>query len=76
MTTTPYVAIGPDELGEQTEVIWCPRCETEHPIEYGTSQTLLPDGKSWSEPKLSKLAGFYKCQGELYLGTVDGRQWK
>lgn len=75
MSAIPYVAVGPDELGEQTEVIACPRCKEEHAIEYGTSKTLRPDN-TWSEPVPSKLLGFYKCQGKLYLGTVEGRKWK
>lgn len=76
MTAIPYVAIGSDELGEQTEMIRCPSCQDEHPIEYGTSKTLMPDGKTWSEPKPSRLLGFYKCHGKLYLGTVGGRKWR
>jgi len=75
MTTTPYVAIGHEELGEPTEAIHCPHCDQEHPIEYGTSKTLLPDN-TWSEPVPSKLLGYYKCQGKLYLGTIQGRKWK
>lgn len=75
MSASPYVAVGPDELGEQTEVIACPRCKEEHAIEYGTSKTLQPDN-TWSEPVSSKLLGFYKCQGKLYLGTVEGRKLK
>lgn len=73
--TTPYVAIGMNELWEETETIQCPRCGQDHPIEYGTSKTLLPDN-TWTEPKPSKLLGFYRCQDAMYLGTVEGRRWK
>lgn len=76
MTAIPYVAISADELGEPTEVIHCTRCGEQHSIEYGTSQALMPDGKSWSKPKPSRLVGFYECRGELYLGTIDGKRWK
>lgn len=69
---TEFVAIGGEELGEPTETIRCRLCGQEHPIEYGTSKTLLPDN-TWTEPTLSKIAGFYKCDGKLYLGTLDGR---
>lgn len=71
----PYVAIGPDELAEPAEAVDCTRCGEQHVIEYGTSRTLLADN-TWSEPVPSKKLGFYKCGGELYLGTVEGRRWK
>lgn len=73
--SVPFVAIGADELGDPTEVAQCAVCGAEHPIEYGTSRTLLPDG-TWSEPKPSRTLGFYRCGGQLYLGTIDGRRWK
>lgn len=72
---TPYIAIGNDELGDFTEIIECPRCNSIHNIEYGTSRTLLPNG-TWSEPKESKTTGFYKCGDDLYLGTINGRKLK
>lgn len=75
MSDIPYVAIGADELGEPTETIDCARCGQTHPIEYATSQTLRADN-TWTEPVPSKLLGFYKCCGELYVGTVKGRRWK
>lgn len=75
MSDIPYVAIGADELGEATETIDCARCGQKHPIEYGTSKTLREDG-TWSEPVPIKTLGFYKCSGQLYVGTVDGRRWK
>lgn len=75
MTAIPYVAIGADELGEPTEVIHCTRCGEPHAIEYGTSKTLRADN-TWSDPAPSKTLGFYECQGQLYLGTVNGRRWK
>ena len=75
MRMTPYLAIGHEELGEPTEAIDCPHCGQNHAIEYGTIQTLLPDD-TWSEPAPSKLLGYYKCRGKLYLGTVEGRKWR
>lgn len=75
MTSVPYVAIGPDELGEPAEVIRCASCGQTHPIEYGTSRTLRPDN-TWTEPVPSKTLGFYSCGGHLYVGTVNGREWK
>lgn len=75
MSDLPYVAIGSDELGEPAEVIECARCGQTHQIEYGTSQTLRADN-TWTAPVPSKKLGFYKCSGNLYLGTVEGRRWK
>ena len=76
MTDIPYVAIGADELGEPAEAIQCARCGQTHQIEYGTSRTLLADGVTWSEPVPSRTLGFYKCAGQLFVGTVGGRRWK
>lgn len=74
--SVPFVAIGADELGDPTEIAQCAVCGAEHPIEYGTSRTLLPGGTSWSEPTPSRLLGFYSCDGKTFLATIDGRRWK
>ena len=73
--SVPFIAIGADELGEATEIAQCAVCGGEHSAKYGTSRMLLPDG-TWSEPKPSRLLGFYSCGGKTYLATIDGRRWK
>ena len=75
MTDIPYITVGAEELGEPANEILCPHCGDMHPIQYGTSKKLLPDG-TWSDPVPDKLVGFYKCNGKLYLGTINGRLWK
>lgn len=72
---TPFIAVGEDELGEPTEIIRCAMCSADHPVEYGTSRTLMPDG-AWSDPKLSRLLGFFRCGTETYLATISGRGLK
>lgn len=72
MSPLPFIAIGDDQLGDLAEVVECARCGAAHPIEYGTSRTLLPDN-TWSEPVPSKTLGFYQCEGNLYVGTVKGK---
>lgn len=67
-----YLAVGEKELGPEAEAILCPTCGQTHPIEYGTSRRLQDDG-TWTDPAPSKSAGFYKCQGKLYIGTINGR---
>jgi hypothetical protein len=69
------LAIGPDELGDEIEQFNCPHCGQVHEIEYGTSKTLLPGG-TWSKPVPSKLLGFYRCEGQLYLASLNGRSIK
>lgn len=69
----PYIAIGNTELGEPAgETIECLFCKQQHPIEYGTSRRVLENGE-WSEPKVYKTLGFYKCSDKSYLASVDGR---
>lgn len=68
------IAIGNNELGapvENDEIV-CPHCGKTHQLEYGTSRMLMPD-RTWSEPVVSKTTGFYKCEGQLYLGSINGR---
>ena len=73
MDSEPFIAIGNDELGDPVgDTIRCDKCGGEHPLEYGTSRTLQDDG-TWSEPKPSRLIGFYKCGGDTYLGSLNGR---
>ena len=67
-----YLAVGNEELGPEAEEILCPICGQTHQIEYGTSSRLQDDG-TWTDPVPSKSTGFYKCQGKLYLGTINGR---
>lgn len=71
--SVPFIAIGADELGEPTEVAQCAVCAGEHPVEYGTSRTLLTDG-TWSEPRPSRLLGFYQCGDDLFVATINGRR--
>jgi len=67
------IAIGNDELGpEAGESIACDKCGYTHPIEFGTSRTLKDDG-TWTESHPSKLVGFYRCGGQLYLASLNGR---
>jgi hypothetical protein len=72
MTDIPFIAVGAEELGEHVEEILCPHCGHTHPIKYGTSQTLLPDG-ALSAPKPCSLLGYYMCDGKAYLATLNGR---
>lgn len=76
MSDIPFIAVGNNELGEPTEAVACKHCGQEHPIEYGTSKTLLPDGVTWSEPVPSKMLGFYQCGEKMYLGTIEGRAFR
>ena len=69
------LTIGSDELGDEIEEVTCPHCGEVHPIEYGTSRTLQYDG-TWSEPKPSKMLGYYKCGGKTYLASIEGRAIK
>lgn len=72
MNDIPFIAVGAGELGAPANEILCPHCGNMHPIKYGTSRTLLPDG-TWSEPKPDGLLGYYKCDGKVYLATLNGR---
>lgn len=67
------LAIGNDELGKEIDEVLCPHCGAVHAIEYGTSKRLMPDN-TWSEPKPDKSLGFYRCGGELYLASLNGRE--
>lgn len=72
---TPYFAIGNDELDRLPvagDGVVCKICGKTHPIEFGTSKSLMPDG-SWSRPTVSRLAGFYTCGKDTYLASIDGR---
>jgi hypothetical protein len=71
--TTPFIAVGDEELGEPTEIIRCEMCGGEHPIEYGTCRSSLGDG-TWSDPAPSRLLGFYRCGDGVFLGTIKGRK--
>lgn len=75
-SAVPFLAIDNNELGAHTEIVECAKCGGTHQIEYGTSQTLLPDGVTWSEPQPSRTLGFYTCGDKTYLGTVEGRALK
>ena len=68
---TPFIAVGAGELGEPADEILCPHCGRTHPIQYGTSRTLLPDG-TWSELKPDRLLGYYECD-KVYLATINGK---
>lgn len=73
--STPYLAIGNDELTEDAaDIVRCDRCGGAHRIEFGTSRQSLPGG-GWSEPAPSKLLGFVKCGGKLYLASVNGKRF-
>lgn len=72
MTDIPFIAVGAEELGEPANEILCPNCGNIHPIQYGTSKKLLPDG-TWSESKPCGLLGYYMCEGKTYLATLNGR---
>lgn len=73
MSDLPFVAIGNDELGEPVgESITCRTCGEQHAIEYGKSRTLRDDG-TWTEYTPSKVLGFYRCCGQLYLASLGGR---
>ena len=72
MTDIPFITVGAEELGEHVEEILCPHCGNIHPIQYGTSKKLLPDG-TLSEPKPCRLLGYYMCEGKAYLATLNGR---
>ena len=66
-------AIGNDELGPPAgETIKCLFCGEDHLIEYGTAQHMLKDG-TMTEPEVSKELGFYTCEGNSYLASVNGR---
>lgn len=74
MGDVPFIAVGNDELGPPLgDTFHCPRCNAPHQVEYGTSKKLLPNG-TWSAPVESRLLGFYKCNGELYLAGIDGME--
>ena len=72
MTDIPFITVAPDELGEPAEKIMCPHFGKMPPIQYGTSQTLLPDG-TLSEPKPDRLLGYYKHDDKVFLATIDGK---
>lgn len=73
MAEVPFVAIGNDELGKPVgESITCRVCGKQHVIEYGKSRQLRDDG-TWTEYTPSKLLGFYRCGGQLYLASLGGR---
>jgi len=64
------LAIGNDELAEAPDMpdtFICPRCGLTHTVKYG--EHVHEDGTRTP----SKLLGFYKCQGEDYLCSINGK---
>lgn len=68
-----FLAVTDDELcGPLGETVLCPTCGKPHPLEFGTSSRLLPDG-SKSEPVEDRTMAFYKCKENTYLAGVAGQ---
>ena len=64
---TPYIAVGPDELGDPLGVgdtHECASCGRAHLVEGGTDQHGKP----------STLLGFVKCGEKLFLVSLAGKR--
>lgn len=73
MKDLPFIAVGNGELDNNPdvpEIYKCPRCNEEHPVEYGDK--VNKDGTKTPD----KLLAFVKCRGSSYLIGINGKMLK